>query len=42
MKRLTFDINEQLFLEFKTYCVKHKISIKDLLTKIIQEKLNQS
>lgn len=42
MKRLTFDIDEQLFLEFKTYCVKHKISIKDLLTKIIQEKLNQN
>lgn len=41
MKRLTFDIDEDLFLEFKTYCVKHKTSIKDLLTKIIKEKLNQ-
>lgn len=39
MKRLTFDIDEELFCKFKIYCVKHKISIKDLLTKIIQEKL---
>lgn len=41
MKRLTFDIDQDLFYEIKIYCAKNKISIKDFITNLIKEKLKK-
>lgn len=41
MKRLTFDIDENLFYDLKVHCVKSKKSIKDFLTTIIKENINK-
>ena len=39
MKRLTFDIDQDLFYELKIYCAKNKITMKDFITNLIKEKL---
>lgn len=41
MKRITFDISEELYYKLKIYCIVNKTSIKDLLTENIKEKIKE-
>ena len=41
MKRLTFDIDLDLFYELKVYCAKNKITMKDFISNLIRQKLKK-
>ena len=40
IKRLTIELNEDVFYALKEYCVKNKTTFKVLLTDFIKEKVN--
>lgn len=43
MRRLTFDIDDDLYYAIKLYCAKHKIkTMKEFITATIKDKINQS
>lgn len=39
IKRLTFELDEEVFYKLKCYCAENKITFKDLLTEFIKEKV---
>lgn len=39
-KRLTIEIDEEVFYELKKYCVENKTTFRELLTSFIEEKIN--
>lgn len=41
VKRLTFELEEDLFYSLKSYCVNKKISVKDYLTNLIKNNINE-
>lgn len=40
IKRLTVELEEDVFYGLKSYCVNNKITIKQLLTEIIKKEIN--
>lgn len=40
-KRLTIELNENLFYQLKEFCVKNKITIKQYLTQLIINELEK-
>lgn len=41
MKRITIEVDEELFYSFKIYCIKHKTTFKELITELIKEKIEK-
>ena len=39
IKRLTIELDEDVFYDLKSFCVKNKITIKEFVTNIIKEKI---
>ena len=39
IKRLTFELDEEVFYKLKCYCAENKITFKDLLTEFIKDKV---
>ena len=39
VKRVTFDLENDLFYKLKVYCAENKISIKDFVTELIKNKI---
>jgi len=42
MKSCRFDIDDDLMIEMKLYCVKNKTTIKQFVTELIEQKLKES
>lgn len=40
MKRMTFEIEKELFYKLKFYCIKHKITFRKFFTDYVKEKID--
>lgn len=38
-KRITIEVDEEMFYKIKVYCAENKVSLKDFITNLIKEKL---
>lgn len=38
-KRITIEVNEELFYKIKVYCAENKISVKELITNLIKDEI---
>jgi len=41
-KRLTIEIDEDAFYKLKKYCVENKTTFREILTNLIEEKINEN
>ena len=40
VKRLTIELDEDVFSALKIYCINNDISMKDLITELVKNKIN--
>lgn len=38
-KRITIEVNEELFYKIKVYCAENKLSVKELITNLIKDEI---
>ena len=38
-KRITIEVDEELFYKIKVYCAENKISVKELITNLITDEI---
>lgn len=38
-KRITIEVDEEMFYQIKVYCAENKISVKELITNLIKDEI---
>ena len=41
MKRITFDVDDDLFYDIKLHCAKNKVTIKEFLTNLVKKEISE-